>query len=175
MFIVKKKRRQRARSSIGSPSTSGRGGSLSPTNPVRLGTVPLPRGARTPFQRDTHPSQHSMHSTGWVAHSDQRGMFLRTWHWRYPMGQASQATSGGQQQEAAGPFVRILAWCAFSCILYRPTCEAWNPLVGAYSRHFSTLLSSSFAYMTAMLGFCCCGHEEMWLWLLFLYVKFIIL
>jgi SWI/SNF-related matrix-associated actin-dependent regulator of chromatin subfamily A protein 2/4 len=73
MFIVKKKRQERARSSIGSPSSSGQAGPLSPTNPVRLGMVPSPRGARTPFQRDTHPSQHSMHSTGWVAHSDQGG------------------------------------------------------------------------------------------------------
>ncbi|XP_004956997.1 ATP-dependent helicase BRM isoform X1 [Setaria italica] len=73
MFIVKKKRQERARSSIGSPSSSGRAGRLSPTNPVRLGSVPSPRGARTPFQRDAHPSQHSVHSTGWIVHSDHGG------------------------------------------------------------------------------------------------------
>ncbi|CAN6167182.1 unnamed protein product [Urochloa humidicola] len=69
MFIVKKKRQERGRSSIGSPSSSGRAGPLSPANPGRPGPVPSPRGARTPFQRDAHPSQQSMHSTGWVAHS----------------------------------------------------------------------------------------------------------
>ncbi|TKW33464.1 hypothetical protein SEVIR_2G237601v4 [Setaria viridis] len=73
MFIVKKKRQERGRSSIGSPSSSGRAGPLSPTNPGRPGPVPSPRGARTPFQRDAHPSHQSMHSTGWVAHSDQGG------------------------------------------------------------------------------------------------------
>ncbi|CAN6271151.1 unnamed protein product [Urochloa humidicola] len=73
MFIVKKKRQERARNSIGSPSSSGRAGPLSPTNPGRPGAVPSPRGARTPFQRDAHPSQQSMHSTGWVGHSDHGG------------------------------------------------------------------------------------------------------
>ncbi|AQK67811.1 ATP-dependent helicase BRM-like [Zea mays] len=78
MFIVKKKRQERARSGIGSPSSSGRGaGPLSPANPGRPGPAPSPRGARTPFQRDPppHPSQQSMHSagSGWGsggAHSD---------------------------------------------------------------------------------------------------------
>lgn len=73
MFIVKKKRQDRARGGIGSPSSSGRAGPLSPANPGRPGPVPSPRGARTPFQRDPHPSQQSMHSAGWGAHSDQGG------------------------------------------------------------------------------------------------------
>ncbi|WVZ78198.1 hypothetical protein U9M48_025947 [Paspalum notatum var. saurae] len=74
MFIVKKKRQDRARSSIGSPSSSGRAGPLSPANPGRPGPVPSPRGGnRTPFQRDPHPSQQSMHSAGWGAHSDHGG------------------------------------------------------------------------------------------------------
>lgn len=74
MFIVKKKRQDRARSSIGSPSSSGRAGPLSPANPGRPGPVPSPRGgSRTPFQRDPHPSQQSMHSAGWGAHSDHGG------------------------------------------------------------------------------------------------------
>ncbi|KAJ1277512.1 hypothetical protein BS78_04G009800 [Paspalum vaginatum] len=74
MFIVKKKRQDRARSSIGSPSSSGRAGPLSPANPGRPGPVPSPRGgSRTPFQRDAHPSQQSMHSAGWGAHSDHGG------------------------------------------------------------------------------------------------------
>ena len=67
LFIVKKKRQDRARTSIGSPSSSGRVGPLSPSNPGRMGPVPSPRGARTPFQRDPHPSQQSM--PGWGAHS----------------------------------------------------------------------------------------------------------
>nr|CAB3448550.1 unnamed protein product [Digitaria exilis] len=73
MFIVKKKRQERARSSIGSPSSSGRAGPLSPTNPGRPGPLPSPRGSRTPFQRDAHPSQQSMHSAIWGAHSDHGG------------------------------------------------------------------------------------------------------
>nr|CAB3445292.1 unnamed protein product [Digitaria exilis] len=73
MFIVKKKRQERARSSIGSPSSSGRAGPLSPTNPGRPGPLPSPRGSRTPFQRDAHPSQQSMHSAVWGAHSDHGG------------------------------------------------------------------------------------------------------
>ncbi|KAF0934382.1 hypothetical protein E2562_025007 [Oryza meyeriana var. granulata] len=70
MFIVKKKRDRRP--SLGSPSSSGRAGPLSPTNTGRMGPVPSPRGARTPFQRDPHPSQQSMHSAGWGAHSVQQ-------------------------------------------------------------------------------------------------------
>uniref|UniRef100_A0A0D9VBA1 ATP-dependent helicase BRM n=1 Tax=Leersia perrieri TaxID=77586 RepID=A0A0D9VBA1_9ORYZ len=70
MFIVKKKRDRRP--SLGSPSSSGRAGPLSPTNAGRMGPVPSPRGARTPFQRDPHPSQQSMHSAGWGAHSVQQ-------------------------------------------------------------------------------------------------------
>ncbi|XP_062224337.1 ATP-dependent helicase BRM-like [Phragmites australis] len=72
LVIVKKKRQDRARSSIGSPSSSGRAGPLSPANPGRVGPLPSPRGARTPFQRDPHPSQQSMHSAGWGAHSMQQ-------------------------------------------------------------------------------------------------------
>ncbi|KAL6848387.1 hypothetical protein ACP4OV_021681 [Aristida adscensionis] len=72
LVIVKKKRQDRARTSIGSPSSSGRAGPLSPTNPARGGPVPSPRGARTPFQRDSHPSQQSMHSAGWGTHSAQQ-------------------------------------------------------------------------------------------------------
>lgn len=71
LFIVKKKRQERARTSIGSPSSSGRVGPLSPTNTGRMGPVPSPRGARTPFQRDPHPSQQSL--PGWGAHSDRGG------------------------------------------------------------------------------------------------------
>ncbi|KAF2942633.1 ATP-dependent helicase BRM [Oryza sativa Japonica Group] len=70
MFIVKKKRDRRP--SLGSPSSSGRTGPLSPTNAGRMGPAPSPRGARTPFQRDPHPSQQSMHSAGWGAHSVQQ-------------------------------------------------------------------------------------------------------
>lgn len=70
MFIVKKKRDRRP--SLGSPSSSGRAGPLSPTNAGRMGPAPSPRGARTPFQRDPHPSQQSMHSAGWGAHSVQQ-------------------------------------------------------------------------------------------------------
>ncbi|GJN18786.1 hypothetical protein PR202_gb05985 [Eleusine coracana subsp. coracana] len=69
LVIVKKKRQDRgARSSIGSPSSSGRAGPLSPGNPGRLGPSPSPRGARTPFQRDPHPSQQLMHPAGWGDH-----------------------------------------------------------------------------------------------------------
>lgn len=68
LVIVKKKRQDRARSSIGSPSSSGRAGPLSPGNPGRVGPSPSPRGARTPFQRDPHPSQQLMHSAGWGDH-----------------------------------------------------------------------------------------------------------
>jgi hypothetical protein len=71
LVIVKKKRQERARSSIGSPSSSARAGPLSPGNPGRAGPAPSPRGARTPFQRDAHPSQQLMHSAGWGGHSVQ--------------------------------------------------------------------------------------------------------
>ncbi|KAK3155821.1 hypothetical protein QOZ80_2AG0099120 [Eleusine coracana subsp. coracana] len=69
LVIVKKKRQDRgARSSIGSLSSSGRAGPLSPGNPGRLGPSPSPRGARTPFQRDPQPSQQLMHPAGWGDH-----------------------------------------------------------------------------------------------------------
>jgi hypothetical protein len=72
LVIVKKKRQDRGRCSIGSPSSSGRAGALSPGNPGRAGPAPSPRGARTPFQRDPHPSQQLMHSAGWGGHSLQQ-------------------------------------------------------------------------------------------------------
>jgi hypothetical protein len=72
LVIVKKKRQDRGRCSIGSPSSSGRVGALSPGNPGRAGPAPSPRGARTPFQRDPHPSQQLMHSAGWGGHSVQQ-------------------------------------------------------------------------------------------------------
>uniref|UniRef100_A0A453MUD2 ATP-dependent helicase BRM n=4 Tax=Aegilops tauschii subsp. strangulata TaxID=200361 RepID=A0A453MUD2_AEGTS len=85
LFIAKKKRQERARSSIGSPSSSGPRGPLSPTNTGRLGPAPSPRGARTPFQRDSHPSQQSM--PGWGAHSDRGGSSppgIGDIHWAKP-------------------------------------------------------------------------------------------
>lgn len=85
LFIAKKKRQDRARTSVGSPSSSGPRGPLSPTNTGRLGPVPSPRGARTPFQRDSHPSQQSM--PGWGAHSDRGGSSppgIGDIHWAKP-------------------------------------------------------------------------------------------
>ncbi|KAL5200095.1 hypothetical protein ABZP36_021298 [Zizania latifolia] len=70
MFIVKKKRDRRP--SVASPSSSGQAGPLSRTNTGRMGPMPSPRGARTPVQRDPHPSQQSMHSAGWGTHSVQQ-------------------------------------------------------------------------------------------------------
>ena len=97
LFITKKKRQGRLRTSIGSPSSSGRG-PLSPTNPGRMGpVVPSPRGARTPFQRDPHQSQQSM--PGWGAHSDRGGSSspgIADIHWAKPA--KRQRTDSGKRR-----------------------------------------------------------------------------
>jgi hypothetical protein len=85
LVIVKKKRQDRGRSSIGSPSSSGRAGPLSPGNPGRAGPGPSPRGART-------PSQQLMHSAGWGGHSVQQSDHGAVYH--HP---ASEISSGPSQ------------------------------------------------------------------------------
>lgn len=97
LFIVKKKRQERMRGSIGSPSSSGRGPLSPPSNPGRMGPSPSPRGARTPFQRDPHPSQQGM--PGWGAHSDRGGSSspgIGDIHWAKPA--KRQRTDSGKRR-----------------------------------------------------------------------------
>ncbi|CAD6248433.1 unnamed protein product [Miscanthus lutarioriparius] len=90
MFIVKKKRQDRARSSIGSPLVQAE---LDLSRQPTLGgqAQSLTQRCENAVQRDPHPSQQSMHSAGWGAIRIKEEVRLHR-HWRHPVGKACQET-----------------------------------------------------------------------------------